>query len=353
MVGFKAIANAAFAATVLSAPTQQEKRQAPEGVPDYVLKYAPIVYLHSQDPYLPSDFQTHLTHTTPKVGFNAVSGPSPLTLDNLSQLGSDVYLTSNDDVTTNPSWIKGVRPDSSGKTNDAITSAIIVNDKGSGNVDAFYFYFYTYNWGGLVAGLKDLNFGNHVGDWEHNMIRFSNGVPQHVWYSQHANGQAFQYKVTEKHTDNLRPIAYSANGSHAQYAIGGTHDHTIPNLNLPFGVLEDYTERGILYDPLLAAYYYKFDAAANSFTPYQEGTPTSYLDFAGRWGDEEYPTSDKRQVKIFGQAKFSSGPTGPRDKQLNRVNVCPDNGKECILRGILVPRRVEDDEVVREADEVA
>jgi hypothetical protein len=30
------------------------------------------------------------------------------------------------------------------------------------------------------------------------MIRFKNGVPDLVWYSQHANGQAFQYKVLEK-----------------------------------------------------------------------------------------------------------------------------------------------------------
>jgi len=72
-----------------------------------------------------------------------------------------VWLTSNDDVTQNPDWIKGVRPDSSGKT-EGKTAAVVVNDKGNGNVDAFYFYFYTYNWGGLVAkilGFKGLNFG--------------------------------------------------------------------------------------------------------------------------------------------------------------------------------------------------
>jgi hypothetical protein len=110
---------------------------------------------------LPSDLQTHISHTTPRVNFNPVSAPSPLGLDNLDQLGSDVYLTSNDDVTTNPDWIKGIRPDSSGKTNGK-TAAIVVNDKGNGNVDAFYFYFYTYNWGGLVAkilGINNLNFG--------------------------------------------------------------------------------------------------------------------------------------------------------------------------------------------------
>lgn len=30
------------------------------------------------------------------------------------------------------------------------------------------------------------------------MIRFSNGTPRYVWYSQHANGEAFKYSVLRK-----------------------------------------------------------------------------------------------------------------------------------------------------------
>jgi hypothetical protein len=113
---------------------------------------------------MPSDVQTHLAHITPRVNFNPVTGSSTLSLDNLDQLGADVYLTSNDDVTQIPEWIKGVRPDGNGKTNGQ-TAAVVVNDKGDGNVDAFYFYFYTYNWGGLVAkllGFNNLNFGAYL-----------------------------------------------------------------------------------------------------------------------------------------------------------------------------------------------
>ena len=51
------------------------------------------------------------------------------------------------------------------------------------------------------------------------MIRFSEGVPQAIWYSQHASGQAFTYGATEK--NGKRPIAYSGNGTHANYAISG------------------------------------------------------------------------------------------------------------------------------------
>ncbi|KAF9735493.1 hypothetical protein PMIN06_010771 [Paraphaeosphaeria minitans] len=348
MFGGKVFGLVALAAGAFSAPA---KRQAPSGVPDYVLKYAPVVYLHNQDPYMPSDLNTHISHTTPRVNFNTVSAPNPLDLNSLNQLGGDVYLTSNDDITTIPEWLKGVRPDGNGKT-EGTTAAVIVNDKGNGDVDAFYMFFYTYNWGGEVLGLSSLNFGNHVGDWEHVMVRFKDGQPQAVWYSQHANGQAFKYSVTQKHADNLRPIAYSANGSHANYAIGGTHDHTIPNFNMPGGVLEDHTAKDVFWDPLQSSLYYKYDAGANTFTAYDGTSPVNWLSFAGRWGDQEYPTSDKRQFKIFGQAKYSSGPTGPADKQLNRSNVCPDNGNNCILRGILVPRSAELDAQVFAEDVV-
>lgn len=51
------------------------------------------------------------------------------------------------------------------------------------------------------------------------MIRFVNGTPQAVWFSQHASGQAFTYGALEK--DGLRPYAFSANGTHANYAIVG------------------------------------------------------------------------------------------------------------------------------------
>lgn len=63
------------------------------------------------------------------------------------------------------------------------------------------------------------------------MIRFSNGAPQAIWYSQHASGQAFTYSAVEK--KGIRPYAYSGNGTHANYVIAGyyasfTFLHTHP-----------------------------------------------------------------------------------------------------------------------------
>lgn len=118
---------------------------------------------------MPSDIGAQITNSRPKLEFADLAGvPSPLNLDKLDELnkfgnkGMNVYLTSNDDVSQDPQWIKGVNPNADGKTEGAKSCAVIVVDKGNGTVDAFYMYFYAFNFGGIVLGK---NLGNHVGDW--------------------------------------------------------------------------------------------------------------------------------------------------------------------------------------------
>ncbi|MCJ1473457.1 hypothetical protein MMC13_002108 [Lambiella insularis] len=221
---------------------------------------------------------------------------TPPTLDNFGQpvalvpSGSEIYLTSTTDITTNPAWLNGVKPDSNGKTNGATSCAIVVNDHGSGLVDAFDMYFYSFNKGNTVLGQV---IGDHVSDWEHNMVWFENGLPQAMWFSQYSFGEAFTYGAVEKH--GQRPISYSAVSSHANYAITRTHDHTIPGLNLPFNlVLDDHTDAGTLWDPTQNAYTYSYNAAANVYTPYIAGTPTNWLYFTGAWWRPAVPVGDPR-----------------------------------------------------------
>ena len=234
---------------ILASPISHFERQTAT-IPSYVLEYgqqlspsffyfilpanvnsAPLVWLDTQEQYQPSDIGAQLVNTRPEDNFTVVtSAPNPLTLDNLASLnalgGTDIYLTSIDDITTNPAWLNGVAPDSSGKTDGATSCTIIVNDHGSGLVDAFFMYFYAYNQGNTVLGQE---IGDHVGDWEHNMIRFSNGVPQEVWYSQHEDGEAFTYDCLEK--QGVRPITYSARGTHANYAINGYADFSADHVS--------------------------------------------------------------------------------------------------------------------------
>lgn len=346
------------ASLVACAPTQRWPRQSAANIPSYVLRYgiisspnsrqstpltskAPVLYLHSEESNFPTDLTTFLENVTPRVNYTPVAEvPKPLTLTNLNQLGMDVYLTSNDDVTTSPAWLSGTAPDPNGATSGKNT-AIIINTKNDSSIDVFYFYFYAFNLGTNVLSLPFLNFGNHVGDWEHTMLRFPSpdSPPEAIWYSQHANGQAFRYSAVEKDSDGVRPVVYVAKGSHANYAIEGTHSHVIPNLNLPFGTLEDYTNKGKKWDSVGSSWVYQFEADSGAFTPLNGG-PVEWLQFKGKWGDEAYPDSDKRQVDVFDQKKYVGGPTGPADKQLDRKDVCPDNGIQCILRSVLVPRAI-------------
>ncbi|KAJ5124179.1 uncharacterized protein N7515_008004 [Penicillium bovifimosum] len=296
-------------------------------VPQYVLEYAPLVWLHSEDTYMPSDIQQQLDHTRPMVNWTSISGvPSPLTLNNLDALNNlgneSVYLTSLEGIEASPepAWFRGIGPDPEGRTVNGTASAIIVVHRDDTTVDAFYFYFYAFNKGGKVLGLE---FGDHIGDWEHNMIRFASGKPDAIWYSQHARGQAFTYNAAEK--KGKRPYAYSARGTHANYAIEGTHDHTIPGLNLPAGFLMDYTDRGVLWDPVLNAYIYTYNTTTGVFQAANSNDPVGWLNLNGKWGDDQPPN----EPEIFGEAKNVAGPNGPKFKHLDRDTVCPS--KPCIV----------------------
>ncbi|KAF2731479.1 hypothetical protein EJ04DRAFT_514579 [Polyplosphaeria fusca] len=158
------------------------------------------------------------------------------------------------------------------------------------------------------------------------MIRFENGVPKAMWYSQHANGEAFKFDILKKDKSGKRPLSFSAHGSHALYPLPGTHDHTLPNLNLPFPLLlVDECDTGPIYDPLLSAYFYAFNTSTKKPEPYRAGDPVGFLMYRGRWGDEQYGDQDKRQMQLAGNRKFVGGPTGPMDKQLERKELWPES----------------------------
>ena len=68
-------------------------------------------------------------------------------MDLLNGFGNDrVFLKSSIDVSANPSWLLGVKPNADGKTESAISCVVIVTDHGDGILDAFCVYFYAYSW---------------------------------------------------------------------------------------------------------------------------------------------------------------------------------------------------------------
>lgn len=171
---------------------------------------APLVRLHSEDPFRPSDIFEHIQHTTPRLNFGVIDGIPRLDLDNLEVLndhGEEVALTSNDNVLDLPEWLLGELPDDNGKIHNSTASCVILVEKTPRDVDVFYFYFYSYDRGANISqvlepldSLFDLNdtqkamhYGDHVGDWENNMIRFRDGKPRGIYYSQHVTGEVYEW----------------------------------------------------------------------------------------------------------------------------------------------------------------
>ena len=224
-------------------------------------------------------------------------------------------------------------------------ATLVVVPKEDGIVDAFWFFFYSFNLGQTVFNIR---FGNHLGDWEHTLIRFKDGKPIEVFLSEHNFGDAYAWHAMEKYVPDpegegtmigtwsnetagtiaKRPVVYSATGSHAMYATPGLHPYI-----LPWGMLHDQTDRGPLWDPALNAKSFVYDpknhtVRASTLNP---KAPTSWFDYAGHWGDKYYQLSDPRQYRLAGQYHYVNGPSGPKFKNLARQHVCQSRGK-CHIR---------------------
>lgn len=313
-------------------------------IPEYVLDYAPLVYLFSGEHFWPCDIAEHLDHVTPNLNYTPIlSRTNNLNLTNLDDLneydnGRFVYLKSDDNVEERPDWLGGQKnipdePEDSFRAHhphgrplqttnqdppqggrSSAPAVLITVNKGHGIVDAFWFYFYSYNLGNVVLNIR---FGNHVGDWEHSLIRFQHGKPKIVFFSEHYFGQAYSYDAVEK--IGQRPVVYSAVGTHAMYATPGLHPYI-----LPLGLLHDETDKGPLWDPAMNAMKYTYNVRNDTLTPdrHTSDAPMEWFFFNGHWGDKLYPLDDGRQYTFAGQYHYVTGPLGPRFKHLGRRKVC-------------------------------
>lgn len=209
---------------------QPASAQEKKPVPQFVLDHAPLVHLFSEEIYWPSDIAEHLRHTSPTVEYDFVEGelahPTTANLAELNSADGDIgwntYLQSNDNILDMPEWLTseyGIPfmdeqhiDDASveaGKYKNNFTSGgrssapavLMVVDKGNGVVDAMWHFFYSYNLGNGVFGIR---FGNHVGDWEHTVVRFHNGTPVEMFLSEHAGGASYTFRAMEKDASGQR-----------------------------------------------------------------------------------------------------------------------------------------------------
>ncbi|ODV76981.1 uncharacterized protein CANTADRAFT_27407 [Suhomyces tanzawaensis NRRL Y-17324] len=319
---------------IIHMPTKEEKTLEDGVLPHYVIDYAPLVHLYSEEAYLPYDIKKFVSHFHAEYDNGTVvpGGEGSLNLTRLANLPKvpNIYLTANSDFDSDPEWITGYKnkPDLiNGEIKDAPATLIMV-DKGNGWVDAFWFYFYSFNLGPFV--MEHGPYGNHVGDWEHSLVRFYKGTPVIVWMSAHGGGGAYYYHNLEKYSlEPLHPVIFSARGTHANYVSVGQHPH-----DLPYAILSDFTDRGPLWNPTKNYLGYTYDGefvypVENNSNAKHVGRELEYdnwLSFPGHWGDKQIPDSDPRQRNLFiGGYKYIDGPTGPLTKNLLRLQTCERN----------------------------
>jgi hypothetical protein len=167
-------------------------------------------------------------------------------------------------------------------------------------------------------------------------IRFVNGEPYAIYLSQHGAGSAYYWDVMKFNGNH--PITYVATGSHANYAKAGSQDYTIA-----LGLVSDTTDAGFGWDMTQNYRGYSYDVSSGAFTAAggastggtEEATETvDWLSWEGLWGDEQYPTSHSGQYCLFGECRYTSGPTGPVAKNLARTTVCQDDSSCTIFDNI-------------------
>ena len=222
-------------------------------IPQYIFDNAPLIHLYSREEFWPCKMPDHLHHVTPYLNYEPLSSTrnhyNLTNLDELNKAGRYVYLQSNDNVEDRPDWLSGRKnipvdpngprrhqdsdweemnecngtPHGSDRRQDggdrnvqmpfesessqprggrsSAPAVLVVIDKGHGIVDAFWFFFYCYNLGNKVLNIR---FGNHVGDWEHTLVRFKDGRPHAVFFSEHSWGEAYTWDAVEKYGQRVR-----------------------------------------------------------------------------------------------------------------------------------------------------
>ncbi|KAH3661615.1 hypothetical protein OGAPHI_006463 [Ogataea philodendri] len=308
-------------------PKPHERTLKPGEIPAFVIDYAPMVYLYSEERYMPYNIEEFVTHFHAELenGTRLDQFGDSLKITDLEALQqfqsheNPVYFMSNEDFDTDPEWITGRKNRPNFYTGELknVPATLIVVDKGNGWVDAYWFYFYSFNEGPYVMGTGP--FGDHVGDWEHSLVRFYNGEPVIVWMSAHGGGGAYFYTNLEKL--DTHPVIFAARGTHANYASTGQHSH-----DLPYSILSDFTDRGPLWNPSLNFLGYTYDGTsvtfANGSHAGREQKFGNWLKFVGYWGDKKLPPDDPRQRWSPFEWKYIGGPCGPMCKNLLRISPC-------------------------------
>jgi len=310
-----------------------------------VLDWAPLVWIHPEDPFLPSNVDFYLEYNEIRDGDENLMQPHP----NVSSIvvgpeTSDYHMNTFEDL----ECVHCYRDHFYGQPIELVKSIALVkewNDE-CNTIDVSYPQFYPYNYGKDVCIGFDPNghcngpidgpiwtFGNHVSDWEHQAIRFQNNVPTDMYLAAHGFGAKYAYNETNRTFDfydgepccfdpetridgspeidididypktvylvDGHPEVFSANGSHGTWGSEGKHTYLHIVIHL-----DDICERGQAWK--IWENMELIDASKPD--DFYDGD-LSWINFQGRWGNIQQIHCELEP--IVGECGLVGGVGGP------------------------------------------
>jgi len=270
--------------------------------------WAPLIWIHPEDPFYPSNVDYHLANMEVRDKDESLIQSHP----NVSSIvhgqeTADYHLNTFVDI----ECVHCYRPHFYGQPLEEVKVYALVkewNDECK-TVDVSYPTFYPYNYGKDVCIGLDPNgncngpidgpiwtFGNHISDWEHTAIRFQFGQPTDMYLAAHGFGAKYAYNETSKtfefyHGDNMGPVevdypktvylsdghpeVFSANGSHGTWALPGVHTYLRIIIHL-----DDYCDRGEAWK-----IWNNMELIDASYPDDHYDGDLSWINFQGRWGN--------------------------------------------------------------------
>jgi hypothetical protein len=236
---------------------------------DAIRKYAPLVYLHPQEKYLPTSAEKLLAVTTP-VGGSALRLKDP----------------------------------GASRGGDLAAATAYVNVKVSvDHSDVQFWFLYAYNGAGTASialfgkTLAEFLLGScgvHEGDWEHATLRIRNsdGKLLSVYLAQHSSGVWVTKPETLLQKDRI--TVFSSLNGHATYAAEGKNFSETKNLKIGEFRLVNATARGPVYDTrshflVIGAHDLRPGGKKDdpALLASLRGSAPEWLKYTGRWGLEK------------------------------------------------------------------
>ena len=253
---------------------------------NYVKKWAPMIYLHPDERYMPATVDWYLQNVElSSDGSGSYSGP-PVDVTNLPTASPAAYLKvrSNNTGSVYPGQLSAHTP-------VPAYAAFRKSKDGSGAYEIDYWFFYAFNGPAYICVEGDCHeappVGTHQGDWEHITVRINeDGSLIAVYYAQHSWGEWLLADNVPK-TGSRQIIGYSAINTHATYP----HLYTQP---IPIATRSELIAKGGVFDRVGHGFAWdtsqadqhqliSVDVPGVSFTP--TGSIKDWVDFPGTWGE--------------------------------------------------------------------